>query len=102
IAWLRGSLGNVIFFFLWVGWLSLSAIGPGVDPLGFQLVENSYARQLPGPAGAAAAAARGGISLNIGPGGPAGPAGAEESAGPATGRAAAAAAAKGGRRPAGT
>jgi hypothetical protein len=81
IAWLRGSLGNVIFFFLWIGWLSLAAIGPGVDPLGFQLVESSYARQLPAPVGAAAAAARGGISLNIGP---AGPASADESAGPET------------------
>ena len=107
IAWLRGSLGNVIFFFLWIGWLSLAAIGPGVDPLGFQLVESSYARQLPAPVGAAAAAAaRGGISLNIGPGGPAGPAGsagAEESAGPETGSAgAAAAAAKGAGSQAGT
>ncbi|HEV3076390.1 MAG TPA: hypothetical protein VHB47_18350 [Thermoanaerobaculia bacterium] len=93
IAWLRGSLGNVIFFFLWIGWLSFSAIGPGVDPLGFQLVESSFARQLPAPAGAAAAAAaRGGISLNIGPGGPAAPAGAGEGAGPETGSAAAAAA----------
>lgn len=90
IAWLRGSLGNVIFFFLWIGLLSLSAIGPGVDPLGFQLVESSYARQLPAPAGAAAGE-RGGISLNIGPGGPAGDA---ESAGPGTGSAGAAAAAK--------
>jgi hypothetical protein len=98
IAWLRGSLGNVIFFFLWIGWLSLAAIGPGVDPLGFQLVESSYARQLPAPAGAAAADARGGISLNIGP---AGPAGAEESTEPETGSAAAAAA-KGAGSKAGT
>jgi hypothetical protein len=96
IAWLRGSLGNVIFFFLWVGGLTLSAIGPGGDLLGFRLVESSYARQLPAPAGAAAAAAaRGGISLNIGPGGPAGPAGAEEGAAPETGSAAAATAATG-------
>jgi hypothetical protein len=91
IAWLRGSLGNVIFFFLWIGWLSLAAIGPGVDPLGFQLVESSYARQLPAPAGAAAAA-RGGISLNIGP---AEPAGADERAGPETGSVMAPTAAKG-------
>jgi len=104
IAWLRGALGNVIFFFLWTGWLSLAAIGPGVDPLGFQLVESSFARQLPAPAGAAAAAAaaRGGISLNIGPGGPGGPAGADESAGPETGSAAAATAATGAGSQAGT
>ncbi|HEY6324012.1 MAG TPA: hypothetical protein VJA16_20915 [Thermoanaerobaculia bacterium] len=90
IAWLRGALGNVIFFFLWIGWLSLAAIGPGVDPLGFQLVESSFARQLPAPSGAAAAAtARGGISLNIGP------AGADESAAPETGSTAVATAAKG-------
>ena len=101
IAWLRGALGNVIFFFLWTGWLSLAAIGPSVDPLGFQLVESSFARQLPAPAGAAAAAAaaRGGISLNIGPGGPAG---ADESAGPDTGSAAAATAATGAGGQAGT
>lgn len=96
VAWLRGALGNVIFFFLWIGWLSLAAIGPGVDPLGFQLVERSFARQLPAPAGAAAAAAaRGGISLNVGPGElgePGEAAGAEESARPATGSTAAAAA----------
>jgi hypothetical protein len=104
IAWLRGALGNVIFFFLWMGWLSLAAIGPGVDPLGFQLVESSFARQLPAPAGvaAAAAAARGGISLNIGPGGPASPAGDGESAAPETGSAAATAPAKGAGSQAGT
>lgn len=101
VAWLRGALGNVIFFFLWTGWLSLAAIGPGVDPLGFQLVESSFARQLPAPAGAAAgAAARGGISLNIGPGEPAGPAGEDESAGPETKSAmAATAATSAGTRP---
>jgi len=77
VAWLRGSLGNVIFFFLWIGGLSMAAIGPGVDPLGFRLVEGSFARQLPAPVGAAAAPL-GGISLNIGP------AGADEGAGPGT------------------
>jgi len=96
VPWLRGALGNVIFFFLWAGGLSLSAIGPGGDLLGFQLVESSFARQLPAPAGAAgaAAAARGGISLNVGP------AGAGESAEPETGGTTAATAAKGsGARP---
>jgi hypothetical protein len=68
VAWLRGSLGNVIFFFLWTAGLSLSAIGPGGDMLGFRLVETSFARQLPPPANAGAASRQGGISLNIGPG----------------------------------
>jgi hypothetical protein len=90
---LRGALGNAIFFFLWVGGLSLSAMGPGGDLLGFQLIESSVARQLPAPAGAAAAAAaQGGISLNIGP---AGPAGADESAGPESGSVMVATAARG-------
>ncbi|HYL05809.1 MAG TPA: hypothetical protein VE075_07200, partial [Thermoanaerobaculia bacterium] len=39
--WLRGALGNVIFFFLWTAGLSLSVIGPGGDLLGFRLVESS-------------------------------------------------------------
>jgi hypothetical protein len=69
VSWLRGSLGNVIFFFLWSAGLSLSAIGPGGgDLLGFRLVESSFARQLAPPAGAPAAGRHSGISLNIGPG----------------------------------
>lgn|GEM_PF-144128 len=66
---LRGSLGNVIFFFLWTGGLTLSALGPGGDLLGFQLVESSFARQLPAPVGTAAGAGQSGIALNIGPAG---------------------------------
>lgn len=69
VSWLRGSLGNVIFFFLWSAGLSLSAIGTGGnDLLGFRLVESSFARQLAPQAGAPAAAKQGGISLNVGPG----------------------------------
>ncbi len=62
VRWLRGSLGNVVYFFFWLGALSLSAVGPGGDLLGFHLVESSFARHLP-PAAARAT----GISLTIGP-----------------------------------
>ncbi|HLX08073.1 MAG TPA: hypothetical protein VKY89_09470 [Thermoanaerobaculia bacterium] len=62
VRWLRGSLGNVVYFFFWIGALSLSAVGPGGDLLGFHLVESSFARHLP-PAAARAT----GISLTIGP-----------------------------------
>ncbi len=69
VRWLRGALGNVVFFFLWTAGLSLGAIAPGGgDLLGFRLVESSFASYAPAPAGAGAAGRESGISLNIGPG----------------------------------
>lgn len=72
VRWLRGSLGNAVYFFLWTGGLAFAAIGPAGDVLGFHLVESSFARQLPGKGGAAAAGGDTGISLNIGPAEPRG------------------------------
>ena len=66
VTWLRGTLGNVVFFFLWSAGLTLTAVAPGGGDLaGFKLVEASFAAQL--PAAAPGRAAVGNFSLNIGP-----------------------------------
>ena len=67
VRWLRGSFGNVLYFALWVTFLSLTAGhaaggGAGLDPIGLRLVEQSFTQMLP-----AATAAQGDMALNIGP-----------------------------------
>jgi hypothetical protein len=61
--WLRGSLGNVVFFFLWSAGLAFSGMAAGghADPMGFKAFEHSFARQLP------ASAHDHELSLNMGP-----------------------------------
>jgi hypothetical protein len=66
VSWLRGTLGNVVFFFLWSAGLTLGAVSPaGGDLIGFKLIEASFAAQLPDAAPGRAAV--GNFSLNIGP-----------------------------------
>jgi hypothetical protein len=41
IRWLRGTLGNVVYFFLWTALIAASIQSPTLDPVGWNLVQTS-------------------------------------------------------------
>jgi hypothetical protein len=41
VRWLRGSLGNVVYFFLWTGLIAAAIESPTLDPIGWHLVQTS-------------------------------------------------------------
>jgi len=41
IRWLRGSLGNVLYFFLWTALIAAAIESPTLDPIGWHLVQTS-------------------------------------------------------------
>ena len=41
IRWLRGSLGNVVYFFLWTALIAAAIESPTLDPIGWHLVQSS-------------------------------------------------------------
>ncbi|MDP9121897.1 MAG: ABC transporter permease, partial [Acidobacteriota bacterium] len=63
VTWLRGSLGNVLYFFAWTALLALSITQTSADMAGIQLLRRSMARQ----AAAAIPGYQGGFALSIGP-----------------------------------
>ena len=66
IRWLRGSLGNVLFYFLWTGLLTAALLSPALDSLGWHLVQDSLLQKVPSLQTAAAGKVEQ-ASFSIGP-----------------------------------
>ncbi|HVT16527.1 MAG TPA: hypothetical protein VHQ90_10175 [Thermoanaerobaculia bacterium] len=64
VSWLRGTLGNVLYFFLWTAAISASILVPAGDLVGIGAVHASLERYL----GPTADGKERGLSLNLGPG----------------------------------